>query len=239
MPTSRTCVAYTSGGAAATASPTRRRWCGASSSSAQQIPKAADVVELGDFLKRVKCVPTASDVEKLLTDEELLETASSLMRRATALGLNVPKEAAKTMIERWLFAEKAYQVVQEAGLMRTKATLQMLNVHLNLRDAVPLAQPATAPLTSGQPHIVLPLSLAGASAPVVQQGGGGGAGVKRKAGEQDAEADTAAAKATKEAAKAKAAEKKVEKRRAARRAKAEANGTARLYLRNFRAKPKK
>ena len=104
---------------------------------------------------------------------------------------------------------------------------------------MPLAQPATAPLTSGQPHIVLPLSLAGASAPVVQQGGGGGAGVKRKAGEQDAEADTAAAKATKEAAKAKAAEKKVEKRRAARRAKAEANGTARLYLRNFRAKPKK
>ena len=56
------------------------------------------MVELGDFLKRVKCVPTASDVGKLLTDEEVLETASSLMRRATALGLNVPKEAAKTIL---------------------------------------------------------------------------------------------------------------------------------------------
>ena len=212
---------------------------GASSSSAQQIPKAADVVELGNFLKRVKCVPTASDVEKLLTDEELLETANSLMRRAAALGLNVPKEAVKTMIERWLYAEKAYQVVKEAGLRQMKATLRMPHVHLNLRDAVPLAQPATAPLTSGQPHIVLPLSLAGASAPVVQQGGGGGAGVKRKAGEQDAEAEAAAAKADKEVAKAKAAEK-VERRRVARRAKAEADGTARLYLRNVSGrKPKK
>ena len=149
------------------------------------------MVELGDFLKRVKCVPTASDVGKLLTDEEVLETASSLMRRATALGLNVPKEAAKTMIERWLFAEKAYQVVQEAGLMRTKATLQMLNVHLNLRDAVPLAQPANAPLASEQSLLVMPPSLAGASAPVVQQGaavaggeGGGGAcrGAIRRSG---------------------------------------------------------
>ena len=60
-------------------------------------------------------VPTANDVEKLLTDEQLLETASSLMRRATALGLNVPKEAAKTMIERWLYAEKACQVVGRRG----------------------------------------------------------------------------------------------------------------------------
>ena len=126
---------------------------GASSSSAQQIPKAADVVELGNFLKRVKCVPTASDVEKLLTDEELLETANSLMRRAAALGLNVPKEAVKTMIERWLYAEKAYQVVKEAGLRQMKATLRMPHVHLNLRDAVPLAQPATAPLTSGPPAL--------------------------------------------------------------------------------------
>ena len=56
-----------------------------------------------------------NDMEKLLTDNDLLETASSLMRRATALGLNVPKEAAKTMVERWLFAEKGFQVMKDAG----------------------------------------------------------------------------------------------------------------------------
>jgi hypothetical protein len=178
---------------------------GASSSSAQQIPKATEVVELGDFLKQVKCVPTANDVEKLLTDEQLLETASSLMRRATALGLNVPKEAAKTMIERWLFAEKGFQVMKEAGLMGVKAKLQMSGVTLKLHDAVPLAQPTTAPL-AGKPRVVLPPALVSASATVMKQGAAAAGGEEEEVvALTGAAAEAAAAVAAK---KRKAKEKK-------------------------------
>jgi hypothetical protein len=153
------------------------------------------------------------------------------MRRATALGLNVPKEAVKTMIERWLYAEKAFQVVKEKGLMEMKATLQMPNVTLNMRNAVPLAQPTTVPLT-GEPRVVLPAALVGASTTVMEQGavaaGGEEGEVVVLAG---AAADAAREAAAWKAAKAEAARvKKLGARKEKRGEQSRDNGTMRVEL---------
>jgi hypothetical protein len=182
--------------------------------AAAHVPRVAEVAEIDDFLRRVKCVPTAGNIDALLADEQLTTTAQSLMKRAAALGLSVPKEAAKTMLERWLYAEKAYQVVKEKGLLTLKAKLAMPGVSMNMRDAVLPVQPSIGQ-AHGVTRLVLPPQLVAAGTTTVkqcvreEQEGDGGV-IMASAAEEDAAREAAAKK---EQARKKAVDNRREKRR--------------------------
>ena len=89
-----------------------------------------------------------------MRDPSLMLTAQSLQERAAALGLAVPAETAATMLERWLFSEKAYRVLKANGHHDTLKRLRTAAGPMPAAELAPKLKPME--LTGGAVPSSLP-----------------------------------------------------------------------------------
>jgi hypothetical protein len=160
-------------------------------------PAPAALVQDREWLRARSYLPSPQDVEQLMRDPSLMLTAKSLQERAAALGLAVPAETAATMLERWLFSEKAYRVLKANGYHDTLKRLRAAADPMPAAELAPKLKPmdlsdgtvpSSLPRAQAQhapPHVAQ--QQPATTAAVVGVGRGAGTGVSKKKREYTAE----------------------------------------------------
>ena len=117
------------------------------------------------WLRDTHLLPAAADMDALLRDPELQNSAKSLQHCAVKIGIAVPNETATKMLERWLYSERAHRLLKANGRNSLDKKLRTHAPAGSTRtEPVPQPQGLSAPGTRAG----VPMECAGTGAQAVE-----------------------------------------------------------------------
>jgi hypothetical protein len=78
-----------------------------------------------EWLRGERHVFEPADIQALMQDPGLLESAAAMQRCAADRGISIPHESAQELVKRWLMQEKAAQVLKAARTACCRASGQL------------------------------------------------------------------------------------------------------------------